>query len=105
VNEVLGHPSTKLDDVVHQRVRLGILAILSEADRVEFTYIRDRLAVTDGNLNRHLQVLAEAGFARIEKRSQGRSRTWILATREGRAALGDHLARLQQIIDATKELS
>ncbi|MEX0757687.1 MAG: transcriptional regulator [Acidimicrobiia bacterium] len=97
------HPASDLDEVVHQRVRLGILAVLAEADRVEFTYLRDRLEVTDGNLNRHLQVLADAGFIRIEKRPHGRSRTWILATKPGRVALGLHLERLQQIIDGAKE--
>ncbi|MFP5332047.1 MAG: transcriptional regulator [Acidimicrobiia bacterium] len=100
----MSHPSTGLDETVHQRVRLGILAVLGEADRVEFTYLRDRLDVTDGNLNRHLQVLADAGYVRIEKRTTGRSRTWIVATRAGREALRDHLRRLQQIIDASKEL-
>lgn len=100
----MSHPSTGLDETVHQRVRLGILAVLGEADRVEFTYLRDRLDVTDGNLNRHLQVLADAGYVRIEKRTTGRSRTWIVATRSGREALRDHLRRLQQIIDASKEL-
>lgn len=99
----MSHPSSELDEIVHQRVRLGILAVLGEADRVDFTYLRDRLDVTDGNLNRHLQVLADAGFVRIEKRHSGRSRTWIAATRAGRQALEEHLARLQQIIDATKE--
>lgn len=99
----MSHPSFELDEIVHQRVRLGILTVLGEADRVEFTYLRDRLDVTDGNLNRHLQVLAEAGFVRIEKRSGGRSRTWIAATRTGRDALETHLTRLQQIIDSTKE--
>ena len=97
------HPSRQLDDVVHQRVRLGILAVLAEADRVEFTYLRDQLDVTDGNLNRHLQVLSDAGFVRVEKRHGGRARTWIAATKSGRGAFADHLARLQQIIDATKE--
>lgn len=97
------HPINELDEVVHQRIRLGILAVLAEADRCEFTYLRDQLAVTDGNLNRHLQVLADAGFVRIEKRSHGRSRTWVLATRTGRRALSDHLEHMQRIIDATKE--
>jgi DNA-binding MarR family transcriptional regulator len=99
----MNRPVSNLNEVVHQRVRLGILAVLAEADRVEFTYLRDHLEVTDGNLNRHLQVLADAGFVRIEKRAHGRSRTWIAATRTGRQALEIHLQRLQQIIDSTKE--
>ena len=99
----VSHPTEGLDETVHQRVRLGILAVLAEADKVDFTYLRDRLHVTDGNLNRHLQVLSDAGFIQIEKRTSGRRKTWILATRRGRQAFTDHLAQLQQIIDASKE--
>ena len=99
----MSHPTADLSDIVHQRVRLGILAVLVDADRAEFTYLRDRLDVTDGNLSRHIQVLAEAGFVEVEKRTGGRSRTWILATGAGRKALTSHLERLQEIIDAAKE--
>jgi DNA-binding MarR family transcriptional regulator len=93
---------TGLDDTVHQRVRLGILAVLAEADMAEFTYLRDRLDVTDGNLNRHLRVLTDAGLLAIEKRAKGRKRTWVHSTDSGRQALRDHLGLLQDIIDATK---
>jgi hypothetical protein len=43
------HPLQRLDDTVHQRVRLGILAVLAEADRADFTYLR-RVLLTDGIL-------------------------------------------------------
>ncbi len=98
----MGEAFLEIDDTVHQRVRLGILAVLAEADMAEFTYLRDRLVLTDGNLNRHLRVLADAGFVSIEKRTQGRRRTWVRSTDEGRKALGEHLDRLQQIIDSTR---
>jgi DNA-binding MarR family transcriptional regulator len=101
--EGVSHPTRGLDETVHQRVRLGVLAVLVEADKVDFTYLRDRLDVTDGNLNRHLQVLHAAGYVQIEKRPSGRRKTWILATRRGREAFTAHLVRLQQIIDASKE--
>ena len=58
------HPSRQLDDLVHQRVRLGILAVLSEVRRADFVYLRDALDLTDGNLSRHLHVLEEAGYVR-----------------------------------------
>ncbi|MGJ3560193.1 hypothetical protein ACR6C2_23030 [Streptomyces sp. INA 01156] len=45
------HPTQSLDDTVHQRVRLGILTIAREADRVEFGFLKKQLAVTDGNLS------------------------------------------------------
>ena len=54
------HPALQLDDVVHQRVRLGILAVLAEAKRADFGFLRDALDLSDGNLSRHIQVLEEA---------------------------------------------
>ncbi|MCA1674078.1 MAG: transcriptional regulator [Actinobacteria bacterium] len=85
--------------MVHQRVRLGILAVLTEADRADFTYLRDALALTDGNLSRHLTILEQAGLVRIEKVFEGRKpRTWVQATRRGRAALGAELAALRDLL-------
>lgn len=96
----VAHPSTLLDDTIHQRVRLGLLAVLTEADSADFTYLRDRLGLTDGNLARHLQVLEQAGHVSIEKTTEDRRpRTWIRATRQGRKAFDDHLRTLQELID------
>ena len=93
------HPSQRLDDTVHQRVRLGILAVLAEADRADFSYLRDQLGLTDGNLSRHLQVLEDAGYLRLRKSFEGRRpRTWVSATRAGRAALAAEVAALRQLI-------
>lgn len=97
------HPSELLDDVIHQRVRLGIMAVLAEADEAEFTFLKEQLDLTDGNLNRHLQVLEDAGYiGRRRQRSGGRPRTWIRATRTGQTALTGHLETLQRLIDQTK---
>jgi DNA-binding MarR family transcriptional regulator len=93
------HPSLKLDDTVHQRVRLGILAVLSEAEKADFSYFRDALDLSDGNLSRHLQVLEENGLVRIEKGFEGkRPRTWVSATKRGRAALDAELGALRELI-------
>jgi len=97
------HPTRRLDDVIHQRVRFGILAVLIEADRADFAFLKERLDLTDGNLSRHLQVLEEAGFVAITKTFEGRRpRTWATATRTGRAGFHEHLVALQEIIDQTK---
>jgi DNA-binding MarR family transcriptional regulator len=94
-----GHPANELDDVVHQRVRLGILTIAHEARRVEFGYLRDNLEVTAGNLSQHLSVLENAGLITIEKGYAGkRARTWITLTKAGRAALAEEIARLKELI-------
>jgi DNA-binding MarR family transcriptional regulator len=93
------HPALRLDDTVHQRVRLGILAVLSEARRADFGYLRDALELTDGNLSRHIAVLEQAGLVTVEKGFEGkRPRTWVQATRAGRAALKAELAALQELI-------
>lgn len=93
------HPVTGLDDVVHQRVRLGILTIAHEARRVEFVYLRTQLELTGGNLSQHLGVLEAAGLVQVEKGYAGRrGRTWITLTAAGDAALAAEIARLKQLI-------
>jgi DNA-binding MarR family transcriptional regulator len=93
------HPANGLDDVVHQRVRLGILTIAHEARRVEFGYLRTRLDLTGGNLSKHLSVLEEAGLIDVEKGYEGRrGRTWITLTDAGTTALAEEIARLKQLI-------
>jgi len=94
------HPTSALDEVVHQRVRLGILAVLAEARRADFTFLRNSLELSDGNLSRHLQVLEAAGYVSIAKEFEGRRpRTWVQATPAGRQAFHDELAALQALLD------
>ena len=98
------HPTNGLDEIVHQRVRLGILAVLSESTRAEFTFLRDTLELTDGNLARHLQTLESAGLVEIEKTFAGRRpRTWIRATAAGRTAFAHEIAALEALIRRVRE--
>ncbi|MFF2730206.1 winged helix-turn-helix domain-containing protein [Streptomyces sp. NPDC058008] len=93
------HPTQSLDDTVHQRVRLGVLTIAREADRVEFGFLKKQLAVTDGNLSRHLRVLEESGLITVEKGYAGRRpRTWVALTREGARALDVELRALCALV-------
>lgn len=93
------HPTQALDDTVHQRVRLGVLTIAREADRVEFSFLKKQLAVTDGNLSRHLKVLEESGMIIVEKGYAGRRpRTWVTLTREGAQALDTELRALRALV-------
>ena len=94
-----GHPANGLDELVHQRVRLGILTIAHEARRVEFGYLRTSLELTAGNLSQHLSVLENAGLITTEKGYAGkRPRTWISLTKAGHAALADEIAQLKRLI-------
>ena len=93
------HPANGLDDVVHQRVRLGILTVAHQARRVEFAYLRETLELTAGNLSQHLTVLEKAELIAVEKGYEGkRPRTWISLTPAGRAALAAEIAQLKQLI-------
>jgi DNA-binding MarR family transcriptional regulator len=95
----MSHPTNGLDDVVHQRVRLGILTIAHEARRVEFGFLRTTLDLTAGNLGQHLTVLETAGLVDIEKGYEGkRPRTWVTLTRAGETALRDEVSHLKRLI-------
>jgi len=94
-----GHPANGLDDIVHQRVRLGILTVAHEARRAEFGYLRHTLELTAGNLSQHLSVLENAGLIAIEKGYAGkRARTWISLTKAGHTALSEEIANLKLLI-------
>lgn len=101
------HPTNWLDEIVHQRHRLGILTITADAKKAEFGYLRETLGLTAGNLSRHLTVLEDAGLVEVEKGYAGRRpRTWVRITRLGRAALAaelDVLARLVRLRSAVAQ--
>jgi len=93
------HPTSDLDETVHQRHRLGILTITAEAKSAEFGYLREALGLTAGNLSRHLTVLEEAGLVQVAKGYQGRRpRTWVRITGRGRAALAAELIALTELL-------
>jgi DNA-binding MarR family transcriptional regulator len=92
------HPALDFD-IVHQRTRLGILAVLAEAGEADFPYLRKVLDLTDGNLGRHLEVLEGAGLIIMNKGYRGRRpRTWAAITAEGRRALRRELASMQALM-------
>lgn len=100
----MSHPAEALDDVVHQRTRLGILAVLAEAGRVQFSFLKETLLLSDGNLSRHLSILEEAGYVTIEKGYEGkRPRTWVKITKAGRRALGKEIASLKALVGRLEE--
>jgi DNA-binding transcriptional ArsR family regulator len=94
-----------LDRVFHEKARLGIMTSLStQPDGLSFSDLKELCALSDGNLNRHLAVLEEAGLIKIKKEGSGRSsRTLCLITRSGEAAFLQYLRELERVIaDAAK---
>ena len=93
------HPLADLDETIHQRARLGILAILAEHREADFTHLKRSLDLTDGNLGRHLDVLVQAGHVTLRKGSDGRrTRTWVRITGQGSSALRQEVAHLRQLL-------
>ena len=90
-----------LDRVIHEKARLGILASLaSHIDPLAFSELKQLCALTDGNLNRHLQVLQDAGFVEIRKSSDGnRPQTLCQLTVEGRERFLQYIGVLEQVVE------
>ncbi len=92
----------ELNETIHQPVRLRIMAALvtlKEGDELDFSYLRDLLKVTDGNLGAHLRKLEEAGYITVNKTFVERKpRTYVSATAEGRRVFQDHVAALEAIL-------
>jgi len=80
------HPS-EVDRVIHEPVRLGAMAILCAGFQGDFTFLKEALAATDGNLAAHLRTLEEAGYVQAVKRFvDRRPNTLYKATEAGRQA-------------------
>jgi len=89
----------RIDDVIHGRVRLGIMAFLSGADSANFNELKARLQTTDGNLSVHLRKLEEAGFVQVDKRFEGRKPlTEARMTEAGRAAFVAYLDAMARLV-------
>jgi DNA-binding MarR family transcriptional regulator len=92
----------ELDSVIHQPARLQIMAALCQlkaCDRVDFTYLKDNLKLTDGNLGAHLATLEGKGYIAVEKEFVARRpKTFVQVTPAGRQAFTGHVAALQAIL-------
>ena len=92
----------ELNEIIHQPVRLRIMAslvTLNPDEEVDFTYLRDLLEVTDGNLGAHLRKLEEAGYIAVNKVFVERKpHTFVAATPEGRQVFEEHVAALESIL-------
>jgi DNA-binding MarR family transcriptional regulator len=92
----------KLDPLISQPVRLQIMASLMSLDpeeTVDFTYLKNLLNLTDGNLGAHLNKLEEAVYIRTEKTFVGKKpKTYVSLTGKGRDAFAEHVAALEEIV-------
>lgn len=90
-----------LDEVIHGRLRLGIMAFLSSVEDASFAELREQTAGSDGNVSVHLRKLEEAGYVAVQKQFVGRRpQTRAALTDAGRQAWLAYLEQLQSLLDA-----
>ena len=89
-----------LDRVIHEKARLGILtSLVAHPKGLVFGDLKQLCGLTDGNLSRHLQVLADAGLVSIAKGFEhNRPQTVCRITKQGRTRYLDYLAVLEQVV-------
>jgi len=91
---------TALDDVIHGKLRLGIMAYLSSLDGATFSELRARTGATDGNLSVHLTKLEDAGYIKITKAFVGkRPQTTAQLTTMGRKAWLAYLDQMRALLN------
>jgi DNA-binding MarR family transcriptional regulator len=89
----------KIDDVIHGRLRLGVMAYLANAEVADFNELKTILDVTQGNLSVQLRKLEDAAYVTIEKGYLGRKpRTQVRITPQGRKAFASYLEALGRVI-------
>ena len=89
-----------LERSIHEKARLGVMtSLLTHPDGVSFNDLKALCDLTDGNLNRHLEVLQEDGLISVEKEpGSSRPRTVCSLTPLGRQRFLDYLGELQRVI-------
>src|SRR5688500_11285705 len=92
---------SQLDRIVHEPVRLSVMAHLSLVVRADFIFLMRELGVTQGNLSQHMSKLEEAGYVEVEKTIvYKKMRTTFRLTEAGRKAFRGYVEALRRGLDA-----
>jgi len=88
-----------LDDLIHSRIRLAVMALLIAVDEADFVFIKEKVNATDGNLSVHLKKLEDAGYITVKKEFINRKpKTMYSLTKTGRKAFEAYLDQLEKMI-------
>lgn len=94
-----GFDIDKIDDVIHGRIRLGIMAYLSGVGTAEFNELKAKLQATDGNLSAHLRKLEDAAYVAVDKSFVNRKPlTRVSLTDAGRKAFTQYLDAIGALV-------
>lgn len=90
----------QIDSLIHSRIRLAIMTVLVGNEVAEFTFLKEKIGTTDGNLSTHLTKLEEAGYVNVTKRFVDKKpQTTYEITDTGRQAFEDYISMLEKFIN------
>ncbi len=90
----------QLDDTIHSRIRLAIMALLVSVESATFVYIRDKVKTSDGNLSVHIRKLEDVKYVSSTKKFVNRKPvTTIKISEFGRQAFEEYVNRLSELIN------
>ena len=90
----------RFDELILSKTRLGIISALIGGDKLEFTYLRDILELSDGNLSVQIRKLEEAGYIKVKKTFVERKpKTFCKITAKGQKAIKNLISKLEEMVD------
>jgi DNA-binding MarR family transcriptional regulator len=88
----------QFDELMLSKSRLGIISALLGGDKLDFTFLKNTLGLSDGNLSVQIRKLEEAGYIKVEKVFVDRKpRTFCKITARGRRAMRDLITKLENL--------
>ncbi len=95
-----------LDPIIHTPTRLAILSVLISSVKATFTFLKDSIGITDGNLSTHLSKLEASGYITIKKQFKDKKpQTVCSITKKGREAFENYVDQLEQIVQMQKKIN
>jgi len=93
----------EFDPVLLDPTRLAIVSLLAGVEWAEFTWVRESAGLSASALSKQISALDSHGYVSVEKGYVGkRPRTWVSLSTHGRAALENHVAGLQRIVEQSR---
>lgn len=93
------HVFKELDPILHNPIRLGIMSILLQCESASFSYLKDEIRVSAGNISLQLDKLEEVGYIQIFKGHKGNyPLTTAEITKAGKNAFQQYVKALQTYI-------
>jgi DNA-binding MarR family transcriptional regulator len=93
--------NTEFDELILSKTRLGIISALIGGDKLDFTYLKKVLELSDGNLSVQIRKLEEAGYIKVEKIFVDRKpKTFCTITSKGQKAIKNLISKLDALVQS-----